>query len=335
MGRREFIALLGGTVVSRPVIAAAQQSNKVYRIAILHPSHPVSVLTATSSFNYWRAFFEELNSLGYTEGRNLVVERYSAEGRVEKYAEIVRNAVNRDPDLLFAVSDQIAPPSKEATSTIPIVALTSDPLYGGLVSSLARPGGNLTGVSIDGGLEIWGRRFQLFRELVPALSKVGVLTQRQNAPERDALLRTVAKAAIPLVGPSFIENSSEADYRRFFSTISQEGAEALLVDGSPDHVTKRKPVVELAATFRLPTIYPYRSFVEAGGLMSYGTDVVEVFRLAARSIDKILKGTRPGDIPYYQPRSIQSSSASPEAPPPARQGSCEHRPAGAHPLRWQ
>lgn len=303
MRRREFIALLGGAVVSPPVIAAAQQSNKVYRIAVLHPSHPVSMLTATSTFKFWRTFFEELNSLGYTEGRNLLVERYSGEGQVEKYAEIVRNAVNRNPDIICVIGDVMARQIKEATATIPIVALTSDPIDAGLVSSLARPGGNLTGVSVDAGLEIWGKRFQLLRDVVPTISKVGILAPPN--PERAAVLRAVANAGIPIVGPSLIQNSSETDYRRFFDAVSQAGADALFLDGSAEHVTKRRVIVDLAATFRLPTIYPYRVFVEAGGLISYGTDLAEVFRLAARSIDKILKGTKPGDIPYYQPTKFE------------------------------
>jgi putative tryptophan/tyrosine transport system substrate-binding protein len=133
---------------------------------------------------------------------------------------------------------------------------------------------------------------------------VGILAQRQN-PERDAMLQTAEKAGIAMVGPLLVDSGSDADYRRFFAATSQEGADALFVDGSPENITKRQLIVELAAKFRLPAIYPFRSFVEAGGLMAYGTELGEVFRQAARSIDKILKGTNPGDIPFYLPTKFE------------------------------
>ena len=153
-------------------------------------------------------------------------------------------------------------------------------------------------------MEIWGKRLQLFREVVPAISKLGVLAQRQNS-ERDVLLQTAEKAGVRVVGPALVDSGSDADYRRFFVATSQDGADALFVDGSPENITKRQLIVELAAKFRLPAIYPFRSFVEAGGLMAYGTELGEVFRQAARSIDNILRGTNPGDVPYYQPTKFE------------------------------
>ena len=304
MRRREFIALLAGVAVLPPAIAGAQQSTKVYRLAILHPSHPVEEMTETSSLSYYRAFFEELRRLGYVEGQNLVIERYSGEGRPENYPELAHNVASRNPDLVFAITPRIARLVKEASSTIPIVAITSDPVAEGLVPSLARPGGNLTGVSVDPGLEIWGKRFQLLGEVVPTISKVGILGLRRGA-EHAAMLQTAEKAGIAVVGPSLVDSGSEADYRRFFVAISQSGADALFVDDTPEHITKRQLIVELAAKFRLPAIYPFRSFVEAGGLMAYGTDLVEVFRQCARSMDKILKGTNPRDVPFYQPTKFE------------------------------
>ena len=228
------------------------------------------------------------------------MERHSAEGHLENYEALVQNVVRSKPDLVLVVSNQLAKLLKEATLTIPIVALTSDPIDAGLVASLARPGANLTGVSGDPGLEIWGRRFQLFREVIPTLSKVGILTLRGSL-ERDVMLRTAASAEITVVGPSDLENSNELDYRNFFAAASHADAEALFVGGSIEHITKRQLIVELAAKFRLPAIYVAPSFAEAGGLMSYGPDAVEMLRQCARSIDKILKGSKPGDIPYYLP----------------------------------
>jgi putative ABC transport system substrate-binding protein len=304
MRRREFLALLAGASVPLPTTARAQQPTKVYRIAMLHPSHPVAEMTENSSLRYYHAFFEELRRLGYVEGRNVLIERYSGEGRVENYASLAHNVVSRNFDLVFAMTAWMATHLKKATSTIPIVAVSSDPINEGLVMSLSHPGGNLTGVSVDPGLEIWGKRFQLFREVVPTIFKVGILAQRQN-PERDVMRLTAEKAGVRVAGPAVVDGGSDADYHRFFIATSQDGADAIFVDGSPENITKRQLIVELAAKFRLPAIYAFRSFVEAGGLMAYGTELGEVFRQAARSIDKILKGTKPGDIPYYQPSKFE------------------------------
>ena len=306
MRRREFLAAFAGASFLLPIGAGAQQSTKVYRIALLHPSHPVTEITESSSLPYYRAFFDELRRLRYVDGQNLSIERYSGEGRVENYTAIAQTAVARNPDLLVAITPTIARTLKEATSTIPIVALTaSDPVVEGLVPNLAHPGGNLTGVSAEPGLEIWGKRFQLFREVVPTISKVGLLAVGTNPQERAAMLQTAEKAGVRVVGSALVDSGSDADYRRFFVAMSKDGADALFVDGSPENVTKRQLIVELAAEFRLPAIYASRSFVEAGGLMAYGTDLVDTFRQGARSIDKILKGTKPGDIPYYLPTKFE------------------------------
>jgi putative ABC transport system substrate-binding protein len=177
MRRREVIALIGAGALLAP-IAQAQQSMKVYRITILHPSHPVTELTEVSHFPYWRRFFQELRQLGYVEGQNLVIERYSGEGRVENYPKLARDVATRNPDVIFVIANIMVIPLKEATSTIPIVVITSDPVDLGLVPSMARPGGNITGVSVDAGFEIWGKRLQLFREIVPTISKLGILGLR-------------------------------------------------------------------------------------------------------------------------------------------------------------
>ena len=303
MRRRQFVALLASSMLALPLTAWAQQKTKVYRIAILHPSRPVSEMTETSNVGYYRGFFEELRRLGYVEGSSMVIERYSGEGRAESYPALARSVADRNPDLVFVSGVAMARLLKQATSTIPIVAVTNDPVADGLVPSLARPGGNLTGVSVDPGLEIWGKRFELFQEVIPTLSRLGILALREN-PERPAILRTVQKAGLAVVGPA-LEGSSEADYRRFFAATSQQDADALIVESNAEHVAKRQLIVELAAKFRLPAIYPYRSFVDAGGLMAYGTNLAEVLRQGARSVDKILRGADPGEVPYYLPTKFE------------------------------
>ena len=305
MKRRELIRFAcGASMLAATTSKAAWAVEPVYRIALLHPSHPVSELTENSRFNYYREFFHELRKLGYIEGKNLVVERFSGEGRVDHYPELAREAVARNPNVIFAVTNYIVAPLKEATSTIPIVALTVDPVQSGLVTSMARPGGNITGVSGDAGLEIWEKRLQLFREVVPTISKLAILGV-QKSPEAAAMQEATEKAGRGVVGPLYVAKGSNDEYRQIFATMAQSGASALFVDGSPEHVTKRQLIGELAAKYRLPAIYPYRVFVEAGGLISYGIDLVEILRWAARDIDKILKGANPADIPFYQPTKFE------------------------------
>jgi putative tryptophan/tyrosine transport system substrate-binding protein len=307
MKRREFIRLACGTSVLAAAtsrVAWAVEPHKVYRLALLHPSRPVSELTENSRFNYWREFFRELRQLGYVEGNNLVVERFSGEGRIDHYPELAREAAARNPNVIFAISPGIVGPLKEATSTIPIVAMTGDPVHIGFVASMARPGGNITGVSVDAGLELWEKRLQLFREVVPTISKLAIVVV-QSSPEAAAMQEATEKAGIGVVGPFYLKKGTNDEYREVFATISQSGANALFVDGAAELVTKRQLIEELAAKYWLPAIYPYRVFVEAGGLMSYGIDLVEIFSQAARDIGQILNGTSPADIPFYQPTKFE------------------------------
>jgi putative ABC transport system substrate-binding protein len=297
------MALLGGVSIL-PLAARAQQSAKMHRIAIMHPSHPTTELNELSRFRYYREFFGELRQLGYVEGHNLVIERFSAEGRVDSYPKLARDVAARSPDLIFAISVSLVAAVKETTSAIPIVAMTSDPVGHGIAASIARPSGNITGVTVDAGLELWAKRIQLLRELVPTTSHLAILAVRRN-PERSAMQEMTEKAGIQVVGPSFVDDGTEEEYRHVFAIMSKEGADAIFVDGSPEHITKRQLIGELAAQYRLPAIYPFRSFAEAGGLMSYGIDLVEIFRQATRVIDQILKGTKPGDIPFYQPTKFE------------------------------
>ncbi len=304
MRRREFIAFMGSGVML-PLSARAQQSTKAYRIAILHPLWPVAELTDRSSNRYWRELFQEIRRLGYVEGQNLVIERYSGEGHAEIYPKLARDIVASNPNLVVAFTIRVVVPLKEATSTIPIVAMTSDPVDLGLVPSIARPGGNITGVSIDAGSEIWGKRLELFREVVPKISKLAILGLRQN-PDAASMQAAAEKAGIAVVGLSFLEDASEAEYQRVFAFMSQEGADAFFVDTSPELITKAKLIGDLAKKYRLPAIYPFRSYVEdGGGLMAYCVDFVELFHQVARTMDKVLKGAKPGDIPYYQPTKFE------------------------------
>ena len=307
MRRRDFITALG-TAAAWPLAARAQQPSKMKRIAIVNPASKVSEMSV-SGHTGWRAFFEELSRLGYVEGQNLGVERYSGEGRPERYAELVRDVVNTHPDLIFAVAARLSLDFKMATTTIPIVTLVIDPIAIGLAASLARPGGNVTGVTISGGLELIGKRMGLLVEAMPKLSTVGYLVSRPYWEDRrGAAAREAAKRAGISLKAALLDSAfNEAEYRRVFRSMEQDRADALMVSDEPENFTYRATIVELAAKGRIPTIYAWSAFVEIGGLMAYSIDYVDMYRHVARQIVEILKGANPGDIPFYQPTKFELS----------------------------
>jgi putative tryptophan/tyrosine transport system substrate-binding protein len=302
MRRREFTAgLLAAATMRR---AQAQQREKVYRIAYVSPSTPVAEMSTGKNAKspFGRAFYDELRRLGYVEGENLVVERYSAEGRTENFAELARDVVRSNPDLIFAETTRLVLAFKAATATIPIVGSTSDPVANGIVPSFARPGGNITGVSSDAGLEILGKRLELLREALPGVSRVGFLASRKlwELAEGAAMRKAAERVQISLVGPPLDEPLQEAEYRRVIAAMTHARAEALLVVQQPENFTNLRLIIELAEKGRLPAVFPFRESVELGGLMAYALDLVELFRHAANDVGQVLRGTNPGEIPYYQ-----------------------------------
>ena len=192
MKRREFIAALGGAA-AWPVMARAEQAGQPYRIAWVTPSAPIAELTEKSSMHALGAFFSELRALDYVEGQNLIVDRYSGAGRRERYPEVARDVIARKPDVIVAIGNPMTQRLQFATATIPIIAMMADPITTGLTTSLAHPNGNLTGVSIDAGIEVWSKRLALLKEMVPRLSRACFLSSKrvwedgsQMTPLRDA-----------------------------------------------------------------------------------------------------------------------------------------------------
>ena len=306
MRRRDFITALGAAT-TWPLAARAQQPTKMKRIAYVNSAGNVSRISVSGDPVY-RAFFEELGRLGYVEGQNLGVERYSGEGRTERYAELARDVVNTHPDLILAVGGRLSLDFKMATTTIPIVTMIIDPIAMGLVASIARPGGNITGVTIAGGLQIIGKRMELLVEAVPKLSTVGYLASRPFWEDpRGAAVREAAKQAGISLSAAMLSAFNEAEYQRVFRSMEQDRADAFMVSDEPENSTNRETIVELAAKGRIPAIYPLRDFVEVGGLMAYSIDLVDTFRRFASLTDKILKGANPGDIPFYQPTKYELS----------------------------
>ena len=301
MQRREFVTLVGGAAISWPLAAHGQQFAKIKRIAMVSVGSKIG--DRHSGNRYFRAFFEELSRLGYDEGQNLLVERYSREGQTEHYAELARDVVNTLPDLIYAMSGPLALQFKMATTTIPIVAISADPIALGLVQSIARPGGNITGVSVDAGIQIWGKRLGLLAEAIPRLSNTHFLASRAiwEKPSGSAgSLREAARdASISLAG-TLLATVNEEAYHRAFNSMEQDRVDSLLLSDEPEHIPYRQMVTELAAKSRIPVMYPYRAFVEVGGLMAYSIDLVDVQLRCAHLVHKILAGDNPGDIPFYQ-----------------------------------
>src|SRR5258708_1325375 len=292
MRRRDFITAFG-TAAAWPLAVRAQQPAKINRLAVVHAVARSGNMTINGRRSF-RVFFEELSRLGYVEGQNLGVERYAGEGGPERYAELARDVVNTHADLILAVGGRLSLDFKMATTTVPIVAIIVDPIALGLVASIARPGGNITGVAVAAGLEIIGKRMGLLVEAMPKLSTVGYLASRpywEDDP-RGAVTREAAKQAGISLKAALLGNAfNEAEYQRVFRSMEQDRADALMVSDEPEHVTYRATIVELAAKGRIPTIYQFREFVEIGGLMAYSIDQADAYRRLANLIDKILSIT--------------------------------------------
>jgi putative tryptophan/tyrosine transport system substrate-binding protein len=300
MRRRDFIVALGGAV-AMPLAARAQQRATPQRMAMFHPSIPPALLTETGGGSAWRAFFGELRRLGYVEGQNLIIERYWAEGRHDRYADVAREIVTRNPDVIVTGTNPVVTVFKAATGTIPIIAFMLDPLQAGLVSNLNRPGGNLTGITLDAGIEIWGKRLEILKEAIPSMTKAVFLGMRGGweGSVGQVLRDAAARLGISLVFV-FPQEGKPAEIERVFDVIAKQRPDAVLVSGEGDLYANRQLIAELAQKKRLPTICPYRDYVEAGALMGYALDLSELFKRMADDVHKILKGAKPGDIPIYQ-----------------------------------
>ena len=299
MRRRQFIRLLGGAA-AWPLTARAQPTTQ-RRMAIFHPAIPTTLLTETGGGSAWRAFFGELRRLGYVEGENLIIERYSAEGHHERYAVIAREIVSRNPDVIVTGTNPVVIVFREATSTIPLVEFMLDPLKAGLVTSLARPGGNLTGITLDAGIEVWGKRLEILKEAIPSMASAAFLGMRGGwqGPFAQFLRDAGRRLGISLVF-MLPEQGTPSEIERIFAVMEQQRPDAVLVSGEGDLYAHRKLIVEIAEKARLPTMSPYRDHAEAGGLMAYAVDLAELLRRMASDVHQILKGAKPGDIPIYQ-----------------------------------
>ena len=293
MKRREFIALMGGAAVAWPLAALAQQSG-MRRVGFLGAATP-------SVASQWvAAFVQRLKELGWVENQNLAIEYRWAEGRYERFAEIANEFVRLKVDVIMTWSGGPVIAAKQATTVIPIVfALQTDPVGTGLVASLSHPGGNVTGLSVEQ-TDTVGKRLDLLREIVPGLKRLAIMANVAGPGAVLEMAEVVAAAqtlGIEIV-PSKIQKAD--DIAVAFDSFKGR-AEALYISTDPLVFTNRIRINTLAQSARLPTMYSQREYVEAGGLVSYGANIPDLFRRSAEYVDKILRGAKPADLPVEEP----------------------------------
>jgi len=301
MDRRDTVLAL--LALGAAPFAEAQQAAKVPRIGYLF-----SNLATTS--HLWEAFRQGLRDLGYVEGRNVVIESRDAEGKLERLPAVAVELVALKVDVIVVGGTPQALAAMQATRTLPIVfAAVGDPVSDGLVTSLARPGGNVTGFSTSSAApEIIGKRLELLTQAVPGVTRAAVLWQPGGQGERtnkDLLHGTDVAARALGLRLQVVEVRGPDDFDRAFSDVTRERAGVLTVLGTTMFFNARRRLVDLAAKNRMPAVYPLREFVDAGGLMAYGPNLADLFRRAATYVDKIIKGAKPADLPVEQPTKFE------------------------------
>jgi ABC-type uncharacterized transport system substrate-binding protein len=290
MRRREFMTLLGGAAATWPVAARAQQVARLPTIGFFSPN------TRSVASPWTAAFVERLREVGWIEGRTIAIEYRWGEGRGDRTAEVISEFVRLNPDVIVTHGQSNIVAAKEATSAIPIVfALATDPVASGFVASLARPGGNATGLSIQG-TDLVGKRLELLREVVPSLRRLAIMCDFRNPEmaEAEAAARMLGLevTTLPLRKPEDITSA--------FATLKGT-ADALYVGADPLVNSSRVRINILALGARLPTMHGFREAVEVGALLSYGPNFADLFRRAADYVDKILRGMKPAELPVEQP----------------------------------
>jgi putative ABC transport system substrate-binding protein len=299
MRRRAVLALAGAGFAS-PRLTRGQQRS--YSLAIVTHTEPVDRATGRRE-RYWAAFLDELARLGYEDGRNLAIAWHSSQVDAERAAELARAVAARRPDAIFTPDARMGIVLKQSAAPIPVVAITIDPVGSGIAASLARPGGNVTGFSVDAGLELIGKRLEFFRQAVPAASRVAWLTPRRTMglPLNRVTRETMRQAGITLID-TVMEAPVDADsFRRAFDAMARDRVDSVWAATTGEVLQHRQLIAGLATAARLPTIFGWRENVEAGGLLSYGNDVADTFRQSAGYIDRILKGASPAEMPFQQP----------------------------------
>lgn len=299
MRRREFILAVASLAVPGPAVAQQTASK---RIALVNVSAPSQANMSEERSTYYKTFLGELRRLGHTEGQNLVVDRYSKEQLGSGPEALAAKVISSKPDVIL-LTDPTTPAFVRATNGVPIVTILNDPVATGFAQSMARPGGNVTGVSVDaGGPSIHGKRIALLREVVPRMSKLACISAGKGW---EGAIGVAVRSAAETLGVAVFNVAVDypgnaTTYRDAILQAARDGADAIMVLDSPDTLTNRVPISDALAEVRIPAIQAFAPAVEAGGLMAYSFDLVELTRRMAATTDAILRGANPGEIPFYQ-----------------------------------
>jgi putative tryptophan/tyrosine transport system substrate-binding protein len=299
--RREFITLLGGTAASTPFAVRAQQpAGRVYRIGYQ------SIGSREQTLPFVMAFEEGLRSLGYRVGENVAIEYRFADGEMERLPALAADLVRFGVDIIISGNNPNTVAAMKATTTIPIVMTTGvDPVNTGLVASLARPGGNVTGLAVDAGSGILGKRFELLKEMLPNLSRLGILFNPDVASvrSRQTSMRDVAQALGLTLVP--IEARGLDALEQAFAMMVRERLQAFVMQGDSVLFNHRGQIAEMALRNRLPAASLQKEYADAGFLLTYGADVRDLYRRSAIFVDRIFKGAKPADLPVEQPTKFE------------------------------
>jgi putative ABC transport system substrate-binding protein len=301
MKRRTFLAMLAGGLLAAPLAAEAQPREKVPRVGYLSPGSPSEPFRRRR----FEAFRQGLRELGYVEGQNIAIESRWAEGKYDRYSVLAADLVRLKVDVIVAVGGRATQDAQQATRTIPIVmSVVIDPVGSGLVASLARPGGNVTGLTIMAS-DLVGKQLELLKEVVPKVSRVALLWNPANPGSAPQLRQAEAAARALGVRLQPLEARGPQEIDSAFAAMTRERAGALLI--LPDAIfgNQRRQIAELAAKRRLPSLLGVGEYAEAGGLMTYSANNLDLERRAATFVDKILKGAKPADLPVEQPAKFE------------------------------
>ena len=293
MRRREFLIGISCASAAWPFAARAQQAEKIYRIGILEP------IPAAQNAANLEALRRGLRDHGYVEGRNLVIEYRSADGRAERFPELVSELIALKMDLIVTRGTPAARAAKNATETIPVIMATmGDP--SAIVATFAHPGGNITGVTTFS-TELSAKRVEILKELVPSLSRVGLLHNMGNPAVPPEWEETQRAARLLGLQAELLDVRSQADLARAFQLAIQQDVHGLVIGADGLIQLHQQPILEFVARNRLPAVYPARDYVSAGGLIAYGVNYPDLYYRFASLVDKIFKGTKPSEIPVEQP----------------------------------
>ena len=299
--RRSLVLVIGAALVAKPLIPFAQQQSKIWRVGFLSPRRRPALFDS----DYYGAFPQRMRELGYVEGKNLIIEWRFANGEYEHLSSMAADLVQLKVDVIMALGPPGVIAAQKATATIPVVMVVSvDPVGAGFVKSLARPGGNITGLSNLAG-DLSPKHLEFLLTIVPKLSRIAVLVNPTNAAH--ATVRTDVQEAARRAGIAVlvVEAHTLQEIERAFSKMTRDNAGAVIVTLDPFLIQQVLQIAEQATKHRLPSIFAFREGAEAGGLLAYGQNQVDIYRRAAGYVDRIFKGARPADLPVEQPTTLE------------------------------